>query len=111
MTIENNFEFVNSREIRRRFVAALETGRRNLTGAEYDQWAPSVEQRIHEIDQACEEFYRRLAVCPRHTISAPIYVRYFSPSTSLMHLQPSAFSPSFTLTGASPEIIAPPLFP
>jgi hypothetical protein len=114
MTIENNFEFVNSRELRRRFASTLATGRRNLTGAEYAQWAPSIEQKIYEIDQACEQFFVRLAFDTGHTISAPNYIRYLSSATSLTHLQPSVFSGSFysanILTGASPESVAPPLF-
>jgi hypothetical protein len=114
MTIENNFEFVNSREIRKRFAAALATGRRNLTGAEYDLWAPSLDQRIYEIDQACEQFLVRLAPHVGHTISAVTYIRFLSPSTALTHLQPSALSGSLysasVLTGASPESVSPLLF-
>jgi hypothetical protein len=114
MTIENNFEFVNSRELRRRFVAALAIGRRNLTGAEYDQWVPSIQHKIDEIDQAGEGFFERLAFDAGQTLSATMYIRYLSPATSLAHLQLSAFSGSFyssnILTGASPESVAPPLF-
>ena len=116
MTIANAFEFVNARELRRRFVSALETGRRNLTGKEYLEWAPTIENRLHEIDRAGEEFFVRLAFGSSETVSAPSYVRYLSSATALTALQPTvlldgSLSATNLLTGPSPESVAPLLFP
>src|ERR1700722_893172 len=114
MTIANNFEFANACELRRRYLSALIVGQRNLTGAEYAQWAPSLEHKIREIDQAIEGFFARLAFTGVQTTSAQMYVSYQSSAYSLTPLQPSLISSSITstnlLTGVSPETIAPRLF-
>jgi|SRR5690242_13708026 hypothetical protein len=116
MTIESAFEFVNARELRRRLISTLQTGRRNLTGKEYEEWSPLIEDKIHDIDHACEAFLMRLAFGSGKTVSTNGYVRYVSSATALTPLQPTVlvggrFSLSNVLTGASPNSVAPRLFP
>jgi hypothetical protein len=115
MTINNAFEYVNSREARRRFLSSLEVGRRNLTGKEFEEWAPSIENKVHAIERAGNAFLMQLAFGSAETVHAFKYVCYVSAATSLTPLQPTvsfngSFAPSNLLTGASPESVAPPLF-
>ena len=111
MKLESTFEFTNAQELRRRFLAALETGRRNLTGAEYEQWEPTIRRKIQEIDGAVEDFFVRLAFGSKETTSTLIYAQYLSSSSTLTRVQSTVISDAVTptnlLTGVLPETVAP----
>jgi hypothetical protein len=111
MKLESAFEFTNAQELRRRMLSALETGRRNLTGAEYEQWEPTIRLKIREIDAAVDEFFVRMAFGPKETTSSVVYARYFSLATTMTRLQPTVVSDAITttnlLTGVAPEAVAP----
>jgi hypothetical protein len=111
MMIQNAFEFSNVQELRRRLESALETGKRNLTGAEYQQWEPSMKRKLQEIDGAVEDFFVRQAFGVRQTTSTVVFAKYFSQASVTVAVHTNVISggtgPVNLLTGASPESVAP----
>lgn len=111
MTIHNAYEFSNLQELRQRVKTAMQVGKRNLTGAEYDQWAPSMESKLQQIDKASEDFLVRLAFGSKETTSTVLYANYFVATGTTVRVQPNVLSggavPVNVLTGVPPETIAP----
>ena len=111
MTINDNFEFSNIQELRRRVQAAIETGKRNLTGAEYEQWVPSMQRKIQEIDIDVDNFFVRLAFGSKETTSTVLYAKYFAGTGTTVRTHTNVLSggavPVNLLTGVPPETICP----
>src|SRR5262245_17138079 len=109
--IQNAFEFTNLQELRRRVRGTLETGKRNLTGAEYEQWAPSLERKVQEIDKDVEDFLVNLAFGKNESTSTVLYARYFSTAKTTVPVHATVISggvlPTNLLTGVLPEVICP----
>jgi hypothetical protein len=111
VTIQNTFEFTNLQELRRRVKTAIEVGRRNLTGAEYDQWVPSMERKLQAIDSDVEDFFVRQAFGSKETTSTVLYASYCAGTGTTVRVQTNVLSggsvPVNVLTGVPPETITP----
>jgi hypothetical protein len=111
MTIQNAFEFANAQELRRRLQATIDTGKRKLTGSEYEQWEPSIQRKVQEIDNAVDDFFVRMAFGSQQTTCTMIYAKYMSSASTTVRVHANVFFGGQTtnnlLTGVLPETISP----